>query len=490
MNTKYAIFTIFLLFAANVYAEREQTPDVESLSKEKTAGEKILEKSKPNEETSSVNQDSDSPEQKPITHQTTVEGEEQVWAVESSARLENIYPSNWGQAGIFRVRSAESLPEGSLTFGIGGEFYSVSNPFGLGSANTIAESLFVGYAPTRQLTLSAMRRNSSTTFGEPQQLISSLGDFNFSAMYSVPLSPSFAIAPIANFLVASNFNNLAPAGTTLSAGFGGAATYSLYDSIRAPVFLHANVLYHSPQIRTSKATNSVEPEMFFNFSRFHTVTLGLGAEIKLGDFIPFLEFWDTVHTNSALGFGRSPSKISVGARITPISNKSLAVLLGTDIATSRGLVAGVPYSPSYQIIGQVSYTVGVTQTERKHYYTTNEVNVVDRKFVIKKNIRFKVGKAELERDSTGLLDQIADVIRQNNVKKLLIVGHTDSTHTEDYNLRLSGDRANAVKRYLVSRGIPEDTLMTQGYGKRKPKASNLTEEGRALNRRVEFFIIE
>lgn len=429
------------------------------------------------------------PKELSVTETTQQEGEEEVFAVESTYRSQFIYPSNWGHAGVFRVRSAESLPEGTLTFGIGGEFYSVSNApnFGTGGgAETIAESLFVGYSPFKYFTLSAMRRNSSTTFGEPQQLISSLGDINFSAMYSFPVSKSFAIAPVANLLIASNFNNLAPAGTTFSAGAGLAFSVSFNP---LPLFVHANILYHFPQIRTTGPV-SVAPETFFNFSRYHTITLGLAAELKLGDFIPFIELFDTFHANSSVSFGSSPSKISVGTRITPLSNKSLALLVGADIGLGKGLVAGVPFSPDYQIIGQVSYTVALSQTERHHYYTTKDVNIVDRKFIVRKNINFKVASAELEPESEKLLDEIAKVIKDNNVKKLLIVGHTDSTFTEDYNLKLSLDRANSVKRHLVGQGIPEETFMTQGYGKRKPRASNITEAGRAENRRVEFLILE
>ncbi|MFM8314711.1 MAG: OmpA family protein, partial [Deltaproteobacteria bacterium] len=178
------------------------------------------------------------------------------------------------------------------------------------------------------------------------------------------------------------------------------------------------------------------------------------------------------------------------ARFTPLNNKSLAVLLGGDIAVNRSVTAGVPFSPGYQIIGQVSYTFGLHTTERKHYYTTKDVNIVDRKFVIRKRINFKVGKAIIEPSSYGLLDEIAQVIQQNQVKKLLIAGHTDSTHSEEYNLKLSNDRANAVKTYLISKGVSGDILSTQGFGKRKPIASNATEAGRQENRRVEFFILE
>lgn len=434
------------------------------------------------------------PSQKPIIKSEAVAAsEEEVWGMESSKRTMVIYPSIWGHSGIFRVRSAESLPAGSLSFGIGGEFYSVSNaPTFSGSSNarTIAESLFVGFVATDKLTIGVQRRNSSTTFGNPNQLISSLGDFTFSGIYSFKVTESLSVAPILNFVVASNFNSLSPSVTTLSAGVGGAVTYSLFNSLSAPIFLHFNALYHSPQITESKIGQPVEPEIFFGFSRFHTMSLGLGAEWVLGDFIPFLEFYDTFNFSSGVSFGSSPSKVSLGSRFTPLSNKSLAFLLGFDIGLGKGIVSGVPYTPDYQIIGSVSYTVGLTQTERKHYYTSKDVNIVDRKFIIKKNIKFKLNSAILEESSKGLLDDIAKVIKDNNIKKLLVVGHTDSTHTEEYNLKLSISRANAVKDYLASQGVEKDSMIAQGYGKRKPIATNNTEEGRAKNRRVEFFILE
>lgn len=425
------------------------------------------------------------------------EGASETYEVSSSDRKEYIYPSNWGTPGLFRVRSAESFPNGALSFGIGGEFYSINNApnFGTGTqANTIAENLFVGYAPTDRLTLAVVRRNSSTTFGSPRQLISSLGDFNFSALYSFPINETISVAPLGNFLIASNFNSLSPAVSTLSAGIGATTTVSLYPSTSLPLFFHGNLLYHMPQVRSS-SSGLLAAETFYDFSRFSTITFALGAEYKIGDFIPFVEFQHINHLNSSLSFGNSPARLSFGARFMPLDNKSLALLLGTDVAISRGLVggvpvAGVPFMPDYQILGQVSYTFGLTQTERKHYFTTSDVNVVDRKFVIRKNILFKVGKAEILRESTGLLDQIAEVIKENHVHRLLISGHTDSTHTESFNLKLSLDRANAVKAYLVNKGIAEDSLVTQGFGKRKPKASNATEKGRRQNRRVEFFILE
>ena len=209
-----------------------------------------------------------------------------------------------------------------MSFGVGGEFYTIQNApdFGTGrQANSIAENLFVGYSPLKNLTLAVVRRNSSTTFGIPRQLISSLGDFNFSAVYSFPLSQSFAIAPIGNFLIASNFNSLSPSVSTLSGGAGALGTFSLYPSVGIPLFLHANILYHAPQIRSNAPTSSAS-ETFYEFSRFSTIALGLGAEYQIGDFIPFLEFMQTTHLHSALNFGNSPARMSFGARFTPIAS--------------------------------------------------------------------------------------------------------------------------------------------------------------------------
>lgn len=430
--------------------------------------------------------------EKKLTEEKTETIEEKSWEFEELNRVENIYPSNYGLAGVFRVRSAEGLPIKTITFGLGGEFYYVTNApdFGTGAtAKTLAESLFIGFSPLEKFTVAFMRRNSSTTFGEPSQLISSLGDLNFSFQYSFALTEWLSLSPILHLLVASNFNQLTPSGNTLSAGGGFAATANLYKLTGLGLAVHANLLYHMPQIRGGASVN-LAPETFFQFSRFDTITFGLGGEIRLGDFIPFVEYVHTVNAGSALSLFNSPSKVTVGSRFTPLSNKSLAILLGADVGIGKGVIPGIAFSPDYQIVGQISYTVGVTQTERKHYSTTKDVNVVDRKFIVGKNINFKINRADIESNSFEILNQIADVIKKNHVQKLLIVGHTDATHTDEFNLKLSLDRANSVKSYLLSQGVDDTVFMTQGYGKRQPIASNKSYAGRALNRRVEFFVVE
>ena len=70
------------------------------------------------------------------------------------------------------------------------------------------------------------------------------------------------------------------------------------------------------------------------------------------------------------------------------------------------------------------------------------------------------------------------------------MGHTDNVGSDAYNLRLSKERAETVKAYLVSRGVAADRMMTEGRGESEPIDTNDTEVGRGRNRRIEFHIIQ
>ncbi len=102
-------------------------------------------------------------------------------------------------------------------------------------------------------------------------------------------------------------------------------------------------------------------------------------------------------------------------------------------------------------------------------------------------IHFATNSAEILPDSAPVLGEIADLLAANPQWQLIIEGHTDNAGGADLNLELSRKRAEAVKRWLVDRrGVDELRLTTAGRGATKPIADNGTEEGRALNRRVEL----
>ncbi len=102
-------------------------------------------------------------------------------------------------------------------------------------------------------------------------------------------------------------------------------------------------------------------------------------------------------------------------------------------------------------------------------------------------IYFDYGSATLRPESGPILKEISDTLAEHPSWKISIGGHTDNRGGDDYNLRLSRQRAEAVKEALVSHyQIAEDRMTTQGFGASQPKATNDTMEGRSLNRRVEL----
>ena len=103
-----------------------------------------------------------------------------------------------------------------------------------------------------------------------------------------------------------------------------------------------------------------------------------------------------------------------------------------------------------------------------------------------KTILFDLGKASIRKDSYGVLQNIADIMKEYPNAKFEIEGHTDSTGSLALNERLSKERAASVKDYLTTIGMDASRLTSEGYGPSKPIASNKTKAGRQENRRVEI----
>jgi OOP family OmpA-OmpF porin len=102
-------------------------------------------------------------------------------------------------------------------------------------------------------------------------------------------------------------------------------------------------------------------------------------------------------------------------------------------------------------------------------------------------IYFDTGKSTLKTESTPTLQEIAKLLKADPALKVYVVGHTDNTGTFEANMKLSLDRANAVVDALVSQhGVNAASLKAWGDGPTAPVATNSTEEGKALNRRVEL----
>jgi len=105
------------------------------------------------------------------------------------------------------------------------------------------------------------------------------------------------------------------------------------------------------------------------------------------------------------------------------------------------------------------------------------------------DVLFATGKADLSQDANKSVATLADFLKKNPNRNVLIEGHTDSVGKDDYNLALSQKRADSVKARLVGDGIEAGRITTVGYGKKFPVASNDTKAGKAQNRRVDVVIL-
>jgi len=102
---------------------------------------------------------------------------------------------------------------------------------------------------------------------------------------------------------------------------------------------------------------------------------------------------------------------------------------------------------------------------------------------------FDFDKAVLKTDGKGKLDDLASKLQGMNLEVVIAVGHTDSVGSDTYNQKLSVRRAEAVKGYLVSKGVEANRVYTEGKGEKQPVAENKTSAGRAKNRRVEIEVV-
>ncbi|MGR6807573.1 outer membrane protein OmpA [Sphaerotilus natans] len=102
---------------------------------------------------------------------------------------------------------------------------------------------------------------------------------------------------------------------------------------------------------------------------------------------------------------------------------------------------------------------------------------------------FDFDKAVLKKDAGAKLDDLVSKVKGVNLEVIIAVGHTDSRGSDAYNQKLSLRRAEAVKKYLVGKGIEANRVYTEGKGEKQPVADNKTDEGRAKNRRVEIEVV-
>jgi OOP family OmpA-OmpF porin len=128
----------------------------------------------------------------------------------------------------------------------------------------------------------------------------------------------------------------------------------------------------------------------------------------------------------------------------------------------------------------------------QHYFKPDEAEVYKKQnqvIIRLKTMQFPVGQSVIMPDNYGLLSKVQRAIRTFGEPDVIIGGHTDSTGSEEINEHLSQQRADAVRQYFVANEtLPYEKIIAVGYGSMRPIASNATESGRAMNRRIDVII--
>jgi OOP family OmpA-OmpF porin len=257
-----------------------------------------------------------------------------------------------------------------------------------------------------------------------------------------------------------------------------------------------------PVMAQEDAENSKDPAMFtrmpgfyiyrnddIQFDRFEFRTGDEKTEAVEGHSI-FIDYW--IKDNMQL-----PSGLQIVRNYTNAVKKIGGQVIyewedgGSQNATMK-IVKGGRETWVYVYAVQQNYTINIIEKEAMAQDVVADASSMAKSInetgkVAVYGIYFDTGKSTLKTESTPTLQEIAKLLKADPALKVYVVGHTDNTGTFEANMKLSLDRANAVVDALVSQhGVNAASLKAWGDGPTAPVATNSTEEGKALNRRVEL----
>lgn len=167
---------------------------------------------------------------------------------------------------------------------------------------------------------------------------------------------------------------------------------------------------------------------------------------------------------------------------------ALATLVGCDGVLAKATAITSPASAKEEE-PVVSETAVESPSEQVTYATDTQIDTEVEKISFDTDTLFDFDKAALKREGRQQLDLLASRLMDKVVQVVVVSGHTDSIGSQAYNQQLSEKRAKAVAEYLNGKGISSEKIFTEGRGASQPIASNSSEAGRALNRRVEIEVV-
>ena len=189
----------------------------------------------------------------------------------------------------------------------------------------------------------------------------------------------------------------------------------------------------------------------------------------------------------------------VGEIVSFIASKDQKVYTGhTDTQGKFSILIpiGDDYDVNYKdFTEEVKYSV-INIPEEKGLYTINyKITVEPSRVIVLKNVEYDFNKATLRPSSYKTLNELVEAMKIKDKMEIEIAGHTDNIGSDEQNLKLSQERANSVRNYLISKGIKASRIVAKGYGAKEPVALNTNSDGsdnpagRQQNRRTEIRII-
>jgi len=208
-------------------------------------------------------------------------------------------------------------------------------------------------------------------------------------------------------------------------------------------------------------------------------------------------FWLAGMTSMVLGLSgcmgeddpnrRAKTGAAIGAVTGAIVGHQVSRGSGKWVGAAVGALAGGGVG-HYMDNQQVAFERELSSERNAHQMEIERMQDETLKLTVDSEISFDFNRAEIKSSFRPSLDKLASVIEKYNMTVVHVVGHTDSIGSDSYNQSLSERRAQSVADYLASRGISPSRLRTEGRSEREPRATNDTEAGRQLNRRVEIFV--
>jgi len=177
---------------------------------------------------------------------------------------------------------------------------------------------------------------------------------------------------------------------------------------------------------------------------------------------------------TAIGAGAGAA---AGAVIAGKNNTALGAIIGAAVGGTGGYLIGRNMDKQAKDIKQAIPDAKVDRVGEGINITFNSA------------LLFKINSSVLSDSALASLDKVAGVFENYPKTNILVEGHTDDTGTDEYNMTLSQQRAEAVANYLESKGVRKKRFTVKWYGESQPKYPNTSEENRSLNRRVELAVI-